>query len=69
MWGWYRGLQLVPIGDAETLIFVSPLLIVLIARVYLKESLPKVFPATFIMTIAGTVMVSQVPYTVFVIEQ
>jgi len=57
--GWYRGLELVPIGDAEAIIFIAPLLIVLVARFWLKEPLSKVFPGTFILTIAGIIFVCQ----------
>ena len=59
-YGWFRGLQLVPIGDAEAIIFLAPLLIVFVARIYLKEELPKVFTGTFILTVAGIMFVCQV---------
>ena len=59
VFGWYRGLELVPIGDAEAIIFVAPLLIVFIARFFLKEKLPKVFPVTLLLTIAGIIFVCQ----------
>ena len=59
IFGWYRGLELVPIGDAEAIIFIAPLLIVFIARLFLKESLSKVFPATLCLTIAGIIFVCQ----------
>ena len=49
----------VPIGDAEAIIFVAPLLIVFIARVALKEALSTVFPFTFLLTIVGIVFVCQ----------
>jgi len=62
VYGWYRGLELVPIGDAEAIIFIAPLLIVIIARLWLKEPLSKVFPATFFLTIAGIVCVCQPPF-------
>ena len=59
VFGWYRGLELVPIGDAEAIIFIAPLLIVGIARIVLKEPLSKVFPLTILLTIAGIVFVCQ----------
>ena len=59
-YGWFRGLQLVPIGDAEAIIFLAPLLIVAVGRLYLKESLPKVFPGTLILTLVGIMFVCQV---------
>ena len=59
VFGWYRGLELVPIGDAEAIIFIAPLLIVFIARVFLKEPLSKVFPVTLFLTIAGIIFVCQ----------
>jgi len=62
VYGWYRGLELVPIGDAEAIIFIAPLLIVIIARFVLKEPLSKVFPATFVLTVAGIVFVCQPPF-------
>lgn len=58
-YGWYRGLELVPIGDAEAVIFITPLMIVMVARFYLKEELSAVFPATFLMTVAGIIFVCQ----------
>jgi len=59
VYGWYRGLELVPIGDAEAIIFVTPLLIVLIARLVLKEELSKVFPVSLVLTVVGIVFVCQ----------
>lgn len=59
VFGWYRGLQLVPIGDAECIIFISPILIVLIARFVLKEHLSILFPLSFLLTILGILMVAQ----------
>merc|ERR1719474_337164 len=50
---------MIPIGDAESIIFIAPLIIVLIARFYLKEPMPRVFPATFLLTIGGLVLVCQ----------
>jgi len=58
-YGWYRGLELVPIGDAEAIIFIAPLLIVVVARVWLKEELSLVFPGTVMLTVAGIVFVCQ----------
>ena len=49
IFGWYRGLQLVPIGDAEAIVFIAPLLIVILARLILKEPLSSVFPGTFLL--------------------
>ena len=53
IFGWYRGLQLVPIGDAEAIVFLAPVLIVILGRLVLKEPLSVVFPGTIILTLSG----------------
>ncbi len=53
---------MVPLGDAEAILFLSPLITVGVARLYLKEPLPKAFPVTLLLTIAGVVFVCQPPF-------
>ena len=48
VFGSFRGLELVPIGDAEAIIFIAPLLIVFIARIFLKEQLSKPTSSLFL---------------------
>jgi len=59
IYGWYRGLQLVPIGDAEAIVFLAPLLIVILGRLILKEPLSVVFPGTILLTLSGILFVCQ----------
>lgn len=53
IFGWYRGLELVPIGDAEAIVFLAPVLIVILGRLVLKEPLSAVFPGTILLTLSG----------------
>jgi drug/metabolite transporter (DMT)-like permease len=59
IFGWYRGLELVPIGDAEAIVFLAPVLIVILGRLVLKEPLSYVFPGTIFLTLAGILFVCQ----------
>ena len=59
MFCWWKGLEMVPIGDAEAILFVSPMLTVFLARVLLKEQLPRLFPLILVITAAGLIFVCQ----------
>ena len=59
LFAWLKGLEMVPIGDAEALIFLSPILTVVVGRVFLKEALPKLYPLTLVMTLVALLFICQ----------
>eukprot|EP01083_Nonionella_stella_P059488 155624_1 len=56
---WWRGLELVPLGDGEAILFLSPITTVIAARVLLGEPLPSTFFVTLIITISGLIFICQ----------
>eukprot|EP01083_Nonionella_stella_P267522 903695_1 len=56
---WWRGLELVPLGDGEAILFLSPITTVIVARILLGEPLPKTFFLTIIITLTGLVFICQ----------
>eukprot|EP01084_Bolivina_argentea_P293343 504491_1 len=56
---WWRGLELVPLGDGEAILFLSPITTVIAARVLLGEPLPSTFFLTLIITISGLTFICQ----------
>jgi len=56
---WWRGLQLLPLGDGESILFLSPMTTVIAARVFLKEKLPTTFIGTALISFAGLTFICQ----------
>eukprot|EP01084_Bolivina_argentea_P290325 498662_1 len=56
---YWKGITLVPIGVAETIYFLCPILIAFGAKIFLDEKFSTLFPLVFIFTILGLVIVSQ----------
>eukprot|EP01083_Nonionella_stella_P076945 209871_1 len=60
----YSGLKLVPIGDLQCILYISPLLTVYVGCIVLKETLPVwyiITPST-ILTILGVLITTQPPF-------
>jgi len=56
---WWRGLELVPLGDGESILFLSPMTTVIAARILLKEELPWTFIPTALISFAGLTFICQ----------
>eukprot|EP01084_Bolivina_argentea_P293342 504490_1 len=56
---WWRGLELVPLGDGEAILFLSPLVTVIAARLLLGEKLPSTFFLSLVVTLTGLVFICQ----------
>lgn len=56
---WWRGLELVPLGDGESILFLSPMTTVIVARVLLKEELPWTFIPAAIVSFTGLTFICQ----------
>eukprot|EP00484_Ammonia_sp_Unknown_P029491 CAMPEP_0197036030 /NCGR_PEP_ID=MMETSP1384-20130603/13652_1 /TAXON_ID=29189 /ORGANISM="Ammonia sp." /LENGTH=423 /DNA_ID=CAMNT_0042466157 /DNA_START=145 /DNA_END=1416 /DNA_ORIENTATION=- len=56
---WWRGLELMPLGDGEAILFLSPIITVIAARILLAEALPSTFILTLVITLAGLVCICQ----------
>jgi len=56
---WWRGLELVPLGDGESILFLSPMATVIAARILLKEDLPFTFAVTTMVSFAGLTFICQ----------
>lgn len=56
---WWRGLELVPLGDGEAILFLSPLTTVIVARILLKEELPWTFIPATIVSFTGLTFICQ----------
>jgi len=56
---WWRGLELLPIGDGEAILFLSPITTVIAARFLLGEPLPSTFFLTLIITVSGLIFICQ----------
>jgi len=56
---WWRALEQIPLGDGEAILFLTPLVTVISARIFLKEALPKTFPLTMVLSLVGLVFIVQ----------
>jgi len=56
---YWHSFNYVEMGDAATILFASPVLTVLLGKFYLKESLPRLYPISFVLTIAGVIFACQ----------
>jgi len=61
---WWRGLEMVPLGDGEAILFLSPMTTVIAARYFLDEALPSTFLLTTALNAAGLVFICR-PTMVF----
>eukprot|EP01083_Nonionella_stella_P079307 217506_1 len=57
--GFYYGIIRLPIGDAQSIFYQSPIITVLMARMFLKEELPQLAPLMCLFGIVGIVLISQ----------
>ena len=56
---YWRGISILPLGDAESIYFLSPIFVAFGARIFLKETFSKTFPIIFILTIIGLLILCQ----------
>jgi len=59
---WWAALERAPIGDCIAIIYSSPILVSLLSRVFLKEALPREFPAQVVLVSIGTILVMDPPF-------
>ena len=64
---WFRSLEMVSIGDAEAILFMSPIVTTIIARCWLKEPLAKSFIVTLILALTSIIFITQ-PEAIFGID-
>lgn len=56
---WWRGLEMVPLGDGEAILFLNPIVTVLAARLVLGEELPATFAITTLLSMASLLLICQ----------
>ena len=61
---WLRSLEIVSIGDAEAILFTTPVVTTIIARCWLNEPLSKTFIITLVLALSSVVLITQ-PEAIF----
>jgi len=56
---WWRGLEMVPLGDGEAILFLNPIVTVIAARLILGEELPTTFAVTTLLSVASLTLICQ----------
>eukprot|EP01084_Bolivina_argentea_P290324 498661_1 len=66
---YFKGITLVPIGVAETIFLLCPILIAFGAKIFLHETFSKLFPLVFLFTVVGLVIVSQPKWLLNIVDK
>ena len=65
---WYAVIRL-PIGDAMCIYYQGPIIIAILASIFLKEPLPKLTPLIFVFAMIGIMLISQPTFIIILYYQ